>query len=104
MTPDEVFDDIAADLAHQGATAGAMFGKRALKAHGKAFACLKDDYLAFKLGDGTPTHTAALALPGAEFFDPSSKHRPFKDWVAVPHTHAGKWPELAEAALNSLAS
>ncbi|MCX5233429.1 hypothetical protein [Streptomyces sp. NBC_00233] len=104
MTPDELFDDIAADLAHHGATAGAMFGKRALKAHGKAFACLKDDHLAFKLGDGTPAHAEALALTGAELFDPSGKHRPFKDWVAVPHTHAAQWPNLAEAALNSLSS
>ncbi|MER6434522.1 hypothetical protein ABT272_44115 [Streptomyces sp900105245] len=43
-----------------------MFGKRALKADGKAFACLKGDLLAFRLGDGTPAHTKALALPGAE--------------------------------------
>lgn len=104
MTPDELFDDIAADLAHHGANAGAMFGKRALKAHGKAFACLKDDCLAFKLGEGTPAHAEALALPGAELFDPSGKRRPFKDWVSVPHVHAAQWPNLAEAALNSLSS
>ncbi|MFG2794807.1 hypothetical protein [Streptomyces sp. NPDC048419] len=71
MTPDELFDGIAADLARQGATAGAMFGKRALKIHGRVFACLKDDYLAFKLGDGTSAHAEALALAGAELFDPS---------------------------------
>ncbi|MFI2758362.1 hypothetical protein ACH5A3_05735 [Streptomyces echinatus] len=104
MTPDELFDDIAADLAHRGAISGAMFGKRALKAHGKAFACLKDDRLAFKLGDGAPAHAEALALQGAELFDPSGNHRPFKDWVAVPHTYAAQWPELAEAALSSLTS
>ncbi|MFG2606562.1 hypothetical protein ACGFT2_23855 [Streptomyces sp. NPDC048514] len=102
MNPDELFDDIADDLAVRGVTAGAMFGKRALKAHGKAFACLKDDRLAFRLGDGTPAHTRALALPGAELFDPSGKHRPFKDWVAVPRTHADQWPHLAETALGCL--
>ncbi|WP_405804736.1 TfoX/Sxy family protein [Streptomyces sp. NBC_00210] len=104
MTPDGLFDDIAADLAPLGAVAGAMFGKRALKAHGKAFACLKGDHLAFKLGEGTPTHAEALALPQAELFDPSGNHRPFKDWVSVPHAHAAQWPNLAEAALNNLTS
>ncbi|MEU6218204.1 hypothetical protein ABZ845_11900 [Streptomyces sp. NPDC047022] len=103
MTPDELFDTIADDLLPFGATAGAMFGKRALKARGKAFACLQGDRLAFRLGDGTPAHSRALALPGAELFDPSGKHRPFKDWVAVPRTHATEWPRLAETALNSLA-
>lgn len=105
MTPDALFDDIADDLAPLGATAGAMFGKRALKgADGKAFACLKDDRLAFKLGDGTPAHAEALALPGAELFDPSGKHRPFKDWVAVPLTHGAQWGRLAETALKGPAS
>ncbi|MFF8513348.1 hypothetical protein ACF064_35390 [Streptomyces sp. NPDC015492] len=104
MTPGELFDGIAADLSHHGAATGAMFGKRALKTHGESFACLKDDSLAFKLGDRTPAHASALALPRTELFDPSGKHRPFKDWVAVPHAHAAHWPDLAEAALNSLGS
>jgi hypothetical protein len=102
MTSDDHLDAIAADLVADGATAGTMFGKRALKAHGKAFACLKGDLLAFRLRDGSPAHTKALALPGAELFDPSGKHRPFKDWVAIPHNHAQEWPHYAEVALNSL--
>ncbi|MEV5880421.1 hypothetical protein AB0L75_40825 [Streptomyces sp. NPDC052101] len=102
MTPDDLFDEIATDLAPRGATAGEMFGKRALKAHGKAFACLKGDQLAFRLGDGTSAHTEALALPGAELFDPSGNHRPFKDWVAIPVAHAHTWPQHAETALNGL--
>lgn len=101
MTPDTLLDAIAADLAPRGAITGAMFGKRALKARGKAFACLKGDFLAFRLGDGTPAHTAALALPGAELFDPSGKHRPFKDWVAIPHAHAESWHHYAQTALDS---
>ena len=104
MNPDSLFDDLAADLAPRGATAGAMFGKRALKADGKAFACLKGDVLAFRLGDGTAGHAEALALTGAEFFDPSGKERPFKDWVAVPVIHAGQWPRLAETALDRVTS
>jgi hypothetical protein len=99
MNPDALFDDLAADLAPRGVSAGAMFGKRALKAHGKAFVCLKADVLAFRLGDGTDEHEAALALPGSELFDPSGKKRPFKDWVAVPAAHATRWSEFADAAL-----
>jgi hypothetical protein len=99
MSPDALFDDIASDLAARGATTGAMFGKRALKAHGKAFACLKGDVLAFRLGDASAQHAEALALTGAELFDPSGKKRPFKDWVAVPVAHAARWPHLAESAL-----
>jgi hypothetical protein len=64
-----------------------------------AFACLKNDVLAVKLGAGTREHTAALALAGSELFDPSGKKRPFEDRVAVPIAHADRWPELAKAAL-----
>jgi hypothetical protein len=99
MSPDDLFDDIAAELAPDGVTAGAMFGKRALKAGGKAFACLKGDDLAVRLGDGTPDHGAALGVAGARLFDPSGTGRPFRDWVAVPVTAAAQWPGLARLAL-----
>ena len=102
IDPDALFDTLAAELAPQGATAGAMFGKRALSARGKAFACLKDDTLACKLGNGTSDHTEALALPGAELFDPSGNNRPFKDWVAIPVVLSEHWPHYAQTALSSL--
>jgi hypothetical protein len=102
MTADDQFDAIATDLAPLGVTTGSIFGKRGLKAHSKAFACLKGDLLAFRLGAGTPAHSEALALPGAELFDPSGKHRPFKDWVAVPLAHADQWPHYAQTALDTL--
>ncbi|MFE0464764.1 hypothetical protein ACFW1A_36470 [Kitasatospora sp. NPDC058965] len=101
MTADEQFDALATDLAPRGVTTGTMFGKRGLKADGKAFACLKGELLAFKLGAGSAAHAEALALPGAELFDPSGKHRPFKDWVAVPLAHADSWLHYAETALDS---
>ncbi|HEV7627662.1 MAG TPA: hypothetical protein VGO89_14300 [Streptomyces sp.] len=105
MNPDVLFDDIATDLAPRGAASGAMFGKRALKgADGKAFACLKGEVLAVKLGDGTPAHAQALALTGAGLFDPSGKGRPFKDWVAIPIDHADRWLSYAEIALDGPAS
>lgn len=102
MTPDEHFEAIAEDLAPLGATAGVLFGKRILKAHGKTFACLKDGWLAIKLGEGTAAHSEALGLAGAELFDPSGKDRPFRDWVAVPEAQAAEWPRLAEAAFKAL--
>ena len=100
MSPDDLLDDIAEDLAAAGVIAGAMFGKRALKAGGTAFACLKGDDLAFRLGAGTRDHDEALAMAGAELFDPSGKGRPFKDWVAVPVALASEWPRLARTALD----
>jgi hypothetical protein len=99
---DATFDDIAAVLGERGVVAGMMFGKRALKSGGKAFACLLGDVLAFRLGQGTGEHAAALALEGAELFDPSGKDRPFKDWVAVPQAYADRWPDLAASALAAL--
>lgn len=102
MTADDHFEQIAGELEARGASTGAMFGKRALKANGKAFACLLADTLAFRLGVGTAEHTAALDLPGAILFDPSGQHRPFKDWVAVPLAESTQWPRLAEAALATV--
>jgi hypothetical protein len=104
VNPDDVFEEIAAELAPRGAIAGAMFGKRSLKAGGKAFACLLGDDLAVKLGAGSAEHTAALTLTGACLFDPSGLGRPFKDWVAVPAEHADRWPDLAQQALEALAA
>ncbi|HEX4705597.1 MAG TPA: hypothetical protein VH352_25975 [Pseudonocardiaceae bacterium] len=102
MNTDTVFETIVADLAPRGAIAGMMFGSRALKAGGKAFACVNNGVFAVKLGAGTPAHAAALALSGAALFDPSGANRPFKDWVAVPAAHAAIWGSLAESALRNL--
>lgn len=100
---DARFDGIAADLAERGAITGNMFGARGLKRDGKAFACLRGNgMMAFRLGAGTPAHTEALALPGAHPFDPSDRHRPFKDWVELPDDQADHWPRLAAAALDHL--
>jgi hypothetical protein len=100
MDLDDLFDQIAGELAATGVITGAMFGSRALKRAGKAFACLKNGQFAVRLGEGTPSHADALALPGAELFDPSGQQRPFKDWVALPAEHAEHWPGYAKAALG----
>jgi hypothetical protein len=88
------------ELGEDRVSVGAMFGKSALKDQaGKAFACLLDGEVAFRLGRDSPAHAAALGLAGAHLFDPSGKDRPMKDWVSVPPAHAGRWPEFAELAL-----
>jgi hypothetical protein len=105
MDPDSRFDDIADDLALRGVTTGRMFGARALKMEAKALGCLlRNGAMAFKLGAGTPAHTEALALPGAELFDPSGQGHPFKDWVEVPSDQSEHWLHLAEAAWDHLSA
>lgn len=87
-------------LGAERASISAMFGKPALKdRQGKAFACLLDGAVAFRLGRDSTAHADALALDGAHLFDPSGKDRPMRDWVSVPPAHAGRWSELAESAL-----
>lgn len=79
---------------------GKMFGATSLMIGGKAIGCLHGDAVAFKLGQDSAGHAAALALPGAALFDPSGMSRPFKDWVVVPLASAERWPALADAALT----
>jgi hypothetical protein len=92
------YAQLAADL---GAETSAMFGMPALKLAGKAFAGLFGDAIVFKL-DGTH-HATALALAGAELFDPSGSGRAMKAWVVVPSAHATRWPALGAAAAAALA-
>lgn len=102
-TPRQDFDRVAGELAHLGVTVSLVFGKPAYKdANGHSFACLFGDGLSCRLIEGTAEFTAALALPGAELFDPSGERhkRPMKDWVVVPHAAADQWQRYAEAAYH----
>ncbi len=79
-----------------GAEQSQMFGKPCFKTGGKAFVAYFQDSMVFKLtGDA---HADALALEGAQLFDPSGKGRAMKEWVQVPNAHKDLWPELASAA------
>ena len=75
-----------------------MFGIPTLMVKGKAFAGLFKDAMVFKLQG--KDHERALALPGAQLFDPSGRGRPMKEWVQVPPTHAARWAFLARQALK----
>jgi hypothetical protein len=94
----EAYDAVTAEMRGLGAESGVMMGMPCLKIGGKLFAGYdKAGAMTFKL-DGEP-HATALALEGSHIFDPSGR-RPMKQWVAVPHAHAKRWPDLARTALD----
>ena len=101
------YDEIADDLAAQNddVTLGQMMGMPALKRGGKMIGGFSNDAgaMVFKLTD-EGVREAALALEGAELFDPSDGRRaPMREWVLVPAAQADRWPELATQALRSAA-
>jgi hypothetical protein len=97
--PRAEYDAVTAELTATSSTiTGKMFGMPCLKNNGKAFAGFHQDAMVFKLP--VPWHTEALALTGAQLFDPSGQGRPMKEWVVVPVEHASRWPELAREAMR----
>ncbi len=95
MTKEEtLFESIGSNI--DTAERSQMFGKPCYKVNGKAFVCFFQQEMVFKL-NGT-TRDNALALSGAQLFDPSGKKRPMKEWIQVPFQHKSKWEELARAA------
>ena len=99
----EQFDLLVSELGDPGIVRGRMMGRPILSRGGTMFACLNGDSLALKLGAGTPEHTGALAVPGAELFDPGGKRRPFQDWVSLPLGAAAEWAPLASCAVAFVA-
>lgn len=78
------------------AVKGQLFGKPCYKIGGKAFCCLFQDEMVFKL-EGE-AHQDCLSLDGASLFDPSGKGRPMKAWVQIPMDYQEKWEGFAYAA------
>ncbi|HEY7598091.1 MAG TPA: hypothetical protein VH969_33455 [Actinophytocola sp.] len=100
MVDQEPLSQLQDHLGADRVSVSAMFGKPALTDHnGKAFACLLDGEVAFRLGRDSAAHAEALGLDGSHLFDPSGKDRPMKDWVSVPPTHANRWADFARFAL-----
>jgi hypothetical protein len=93
----ERYDEVAAALADAGVTKGKMFGMPCLKTGRKVLAGLYGDAMNFKLPP--EARQKALALPGAEPFDPGMG-RPMKEWVVVPLAESASWAALAEQALD----
>ena len=76
-----------------------MFGMPCLKREdGKVVAGFwKDGGMTVKLTDEA-AREQALALPGAELFDPGMG-RVMREWVLVPAAQSGEWERLVEQAL-----
>ena len=93
------YDEVVSELtATSPATSGKMFSMPCLKMNGQVFAGLYRGAMVFKLP--LPQHTKALALSGAQLFDPSERGHPWKEWVEVPAEHAAQWAMLAREALH----
>ena len=73
-----------------------MFGKKCYKINNKAFVCLFQDVMVFKLPP--PHHQDAISLEGAKLFDPSGKGRPMKEWVQLGMEHQAHWGDFARTA------
>jgi hypothetical protein len=97
---DEVVDDLLAE--HGDVERAQMMGMPSVKRNGKLVAgfAAEPGEMIFKLSDPA-AREEALALDGAQLFDPMSRGRPMKEWVQVPAVQAGRWPELARRALES---
>ncbi len=80
-----------------GVTTGSMFGMPCAKRGGKAWLGAAFGGVVFKLTG--QAHTDALALDGAELFDPSGKGKPMKAWVVVPAEQKEHWFDLGQKAL-----
>ncbi len=75
-----------------------LFGKPCFKLKGKAFTCLFNEQMVFKLtGDA---HRSALSLDGAALFDPSGKGRPMKEWVQLPLDYQDQWELYTNSAFD----
>ena len=75
-----------------------MFGKACLKIHGKAFVAQHKEVVVFKLTG--PQHAQAIALAGANLWDPSGKGRPMREWIALPAAQSRHFDSFASAAME----
>ena len=103
MTARKRYDDLCDDLCarNDDVELGQMMGMPCVKRGGKMVAGFSRTAsgMIFKLPDES-VREQALALDGAELFDPSGNGQPFKEWVVVPAVHAAEWESFAAHALK----
>ncbi len=95
------WEELAADVtSRHPVRESKMFGMPCLKReNGKVVAGhWKDGGLNVKLVDETQRE-AALALPGAQLFDPGMG-RVMREWVLVPADQSSQWERLVEQAIG----
>jgi len=91
------YEAVAAGLEAAGVVQGSMFGMPCLKIERKMLAGMFGDAMTFKLP--AEPREEALALSGAEHFDPGMG-RPMKEWVVIPLEHSASWAKYAGQALE----
>lgn len=94
-----VYERLLDSRAGAGVDRGKLFGALSFVVHGHSVGCIMRGVVAFKLGGGSDELAEALTAPGAELFDPSGRHRPFKDWVALPLDEESRFELLLEQAV-----
>lgn len=101
MDARERYDELADFLAfrHDFVQLSQMMGMPCVKARGKMVAGFTHGSMVFKLTD-PKRHAEALALEGAQLFDPSGEGRPFKQWVVVPAAHADLWEHFVDHTIT----
>jgi hypothetical protein len=82
----------------KGAEESRLFGKPCFKINSKAFICLFEKCMVFKLTGNE--HKDALSLDGSQLFDPSKRKRHMREWVQVPVDYSDKWKIYSRAALK----
>jgi hypothetical protein len=101
MTAHEFFHDTCQAIPD--ARRGAMFGWECYKCGNKPFVFFDhntDEAVAFKLSGEMLGE--ALALDGAEVFNPGDKGKPMKNWVVVPFLYQKLWEKFALAAFEQV--
>jgi len=95
---EEVVDDLAARDPDVRVTQ--MMGRPCINAGGKLIATYeKRGAMGFKLPDEAERERA-LAIEGAQPYDPAQNGRIMGNWVEVPFAQEAKWADLAETALR----
>jgi hypothetical protein len=79
--------------------ASKVFGMPCVKRNGRVVFGLSRTGMVFKLTD-PDAHARALAVPGAQLFDPSGRGEVFRQWVVVPPARAREWEALAYDAVG----
>jgi hypothetical protein len=98
MDPEERWSQLRDELCEDtpDVTPSQMMGHPCLKVGSKMFCSFSNDSLVAKLGGDD--HAEALALAGAELFDPGGSGRRMKEWVVIPFEHEPRWDGFARAA------
>jgi hypothetical protein len=101
MTALQFFHDTCSAIPE--ARKGAMFGWECYKCGTRPFVFFDrntDDAAAFKLSGEALAE--AMALRGADIFNPGDQPKPMRNWVVVPYAHRERWAQWALLAFEGV--